>query len=143
MQQKRGAVDDPEIRSVAVQLLFQQRRVRFYFFGFHRGRRSRGFCAAPSLGSAAQAGGGSEGCSSSSVSALFETASPSEERTRGRGAGSCESLEEDLVLSLSLSTLSSSTLTDDTSLRVSNLRRGIAALDEWRPGCRNRERLEG
>lgn len=60
-EQKHGAVGDPEVESVAAQLLFQ----RYFFFGFHRGRRSRGFCAAPSLASAAQAGGGAEGSSSS------------------------------------------------------------------------------
>lgn len=61
-----------------------------------------------------------------------------------------ESLEEDFVLDmpglarpLSSTVVSSSMSTDGASFRVSNLRRGIMALEEERAGCRNRERLEG
>lgn len=139
-EQKNGAVGDPEVQSVAAQLLFQS----YIFFGFHWGRRSRGFCAAPSLASAAQAGGDDEG-SSSSAEPLSSAG-----RRWWRGAGRRESLEEDFVLdtpapvmSLWLAVPSSRVLTDGISLRVSNLRRGIIALEEWRAGCPNRERLEG
>lgn len=146
-EQKHRVVADPGVESVAAQLLFQS----YIFFGFHWGRRSRGFCAAPSLASAAQAGGGDEG-SSSSASTSWWSAEPlsSAGRRWWRGAGRRESLEEDLVLdapapvlSLWLAALSSRVLTDGISLRVSNLRRGIIALEEWRAGCPNRERLEG
>lgn len=151
-EQKHRAVGDPEVESVAAPLLCQG----YIFFGFHWGRRSRGFCAAPSLASAAQAGSGDEGSSSSASTSwcpfLGWSAEPlsSAGRRWWRGAGRCESLEEDLVLdapapvlSLWLAVLSSRVLTDGISLRVSNLRRGIIALEEWRAGCPNRERLEG
>lgn len=57
-----------------------------------------------------------------------------------------ESLEEDFVLGMPLPlrpALSPSVSTEGASLRVSNLRRGIMALEEDRAACRNRERLEG
>ena len=133
-----------------------QRRI-YSFFGFHWGCGNRGFWVTLSLDSAAQAGGGDKGCSSSSRSVSWcqflklsaEPLSSIEERGRRRGAGRRGSLEEDLALDAApvpsrwLFVLSSRTSTDGTSLRVSNRRRGSIAPEEWRAGWRKRERLEG